>query len=172
MNKTIITGSRQNEHGASLPVVAICGRVGDQSGEVVPQGADPGNAERSMLKRITGALPWLDYPSHEVVKDGGKTIELYDIPEEDRESVLQELYLFEPCPRLDDTLFDRHEGRPFQVRDFLVVREDDSNFVVSPYYLHSGGTILDWIPLDRMEPDTDDELEDDNNNNNDNGEED
>lgn len=170
MNKTIITGSRQNEHGASLPVVAICGRVSDQSGEVVPQGADPGNAERSMLKRITGPLARLDYPSHEVVKDGGKTIELYDIPEEAREAVLQDLYIFEPCPRLDDTLFDLHEGRAFRVSDFLVVREDDSNFVVSPYYLHSGGTILDWIRLDRMEPDTDDELEDDSNN--DNGEED
>ena len=170
MNKTIVTGSRQNEHGASLPVVAICGRVSDQSGEVVPQGADPGNAERNMLKRITGPLPKLDYPSREAVKDGGKTIEVYNIPEEDREAVLQELYLFEPCPRLDDTLFDLHEGRAFRVRDFLVVREDDSNFAVSPYYLHSGGTILDWIPLDRLEPDTDDELEDDNNN--DNGEED
>ena len=43
------------------------------------------------------------------------------------------------------------------MRDFLVVREDESNFAVSPYYLHSGGTILDWIPLDRMESDTDDE---------------
>ena len=170
MNKTIITGSRQNEHGASLPVVAICGRVSDQSGESVPQGADPGNAERSMLKRITGALPRLDYPSREAVKDGGKTVEVYDIPEGDREAVLQDLYIFEPCPRLDDTLFDLHEGRAFRVRDFLVVREDDSNFAVSPYYLHSGGTILDWIPLDRLEPDTDDELE--NEYNNDNGEED
>lgn len=37
---------------------------------------------------------------------------------------------------------------PKKVRDFLVVREDESNFTVSPYYLHSGGTILDWIPLD------------------------
>ena len=174
MNKTIITGSRANDNGASLPVVAICGRVSDQSGETVPQGADPGNAERSMLTRITGALPRLDYPSHEVTKDGGKAIEVYDIPKEDREAVLQELYIFEPCPRLDDTLFDLHEGRPFQVRDFLVVREDDSNFAVSPYYLHSGGTILDWIPLDRLEPDTDDELDngDDTDNNNDNREED
>ena len=160
MNKTIITGSRQNEHGASLPVVAICGRVSDQSGEVVPQGADPGNAERSMLKRITGALPRLDYPSREAVKDGGKTIEVYDIPKEDREAVLQELYLFEPCPRLDDTLFDLHEGRAFQVRDFLVVREDDSNFAVSPYYLHSGGTDLDWVCPEQVEPVTDEEEDD------------
>ena len=165
MNKTIVTGSRQNEHGAAIPVVAITGRVSDQGGETVPQGADPGNAERSMLKRITGELPRLDYPSREVVKDGGKTIEVYDIPEKDREAVLQELYLFEPCPRLDDTRFDLHEGRAFRVSDFLVVREDDSNFVVSPYYLHSGGTILDWIRLDRMEPDTDDELENEYNNN-------
>ncbi len=166
MNKTITTGISANGNGASFPVVAICGRVSDQSGETVPQGADPGSAERSILKRVTGPLSRLDYPSHEVVKDGGKTIELYDIPEEDREAVLQELYVFYPCPRLDDTLFDLHEGRPFQVRDFLVVREDDSNFAVSPYYLHSGGTILDWIPLDRLEPDTDDELEDDIDNNN------
>ncbi|MGN0880591.1 MAG: hypothetical protein ACI4WT_14220 [Oligosphaeraceae bacterium] len=142
-----------------VAVTAITAPPEDASGKVVAAGQDPGSYERHLLTSVMGLLPRLPYPSREVVKDGGKTVEVYEIPEDAREAVLAELYPFSPAPRLDDTLFDLHEGRNFQVRDFLVVREDESNFAVSPYYLHSGGTILDWIPLDRLEPDADDDDE-------------
>ena len=58
-------------------------------------------------------------------------------------------------------LFDIHEGRWFRLGDAMVIREDDSNFAVSPYYLHSGGTDLDWVCPEQVEPVTDEEEDDD-----------
>lgn len=154
-----MSGDDERKRKQYVAVTAITAPPEDASGKVVAAGQDPGSYERHLLTSVMGLLPRLPYPAREVVKAGGKTVEVYEIPEDAREAVLAELYPFSPAPCLDDTLFDLHEGRNFQVRDFLVVREDESNFAVSPYYLHSGGTILDWIPLDRMEPDTDDDDE-------------
>ena len=155
-----MSGGDERKRKQYVAVTAITALPEDASGKVVAAGQDPGSYERHLLTSVMGLLPRLPYPTQEVVKDGGKRVEVYEIPEDARASVLAELYPFSPSPSLDDTLFDLHEGRNFQVRDFLVVREDESNFAVSPYYLHSGGTILDWIPLDRLESDTDDEDED------------
>ena len=152
-----MSGGDERKRKQYVAVTAITALPEDASGKVVAAGQDPGSYERHLLTSVMGLLPRLPYPTQEVVKDGGKRVEVYEIPEDARASVLAELYPFSPSPSLDDTLFDLHEGRNFQVRDFLVVREDNSNFAVSPYYLHSGGTILDWIPLDRLESDTDDE---------------
>ena len=143
---------------------------------------DLGGRERTLLRSLEGERDRLEYPTRTAVKGDGKTIEIYEIPSDRRIDELRSLNkliqrpgrereaAFEILPDPDTVLFDIHEGRWFRLGDAMVIREDDSNFAVSPYYLHSGGTILDWIPLDRLEPDTDDELEDDNNN--DNGEED
>lgn len=155
-----MSGGDERKRKQYVAVTAITALPEDASGKVVAAGQDPGSYERHLLTSVMGLLPRLPYPTQEVVKDGGKRVEVYEIPEDARASVLAELYPFSPSPSLDDTLFDLHEGRNFQVRDFLVVREDESNFAVSPYYLHSGGTILDWIPLDRLESDTNDEDED------------
>ena len=116
-----------------------------------------GKYERDVITRVMGLLPKLEFTTHRRRKSDGVMVDVYDIPDSKKADLLEELYPFSPSPRLDDTLFDLHEGRSFKVSDFMVVREDNSNFAVSPYYLHSGGTILDWIQMDRMEPDTDDE---------------
>ena len=116
-----------------------------------------GEYERDMITQIMGLLPKLEFATHRRRKSDGVMVDVYDIPSDRKDELLDELYPFAPAPSMDDTLFDLHEGRSFKVSDFMVVREDNSNFAVSPYYLHSGGTILDWIPLDRMESDTDDE---------------
>ena len=116
-----------------------------------------GKYERDLITKIMGLLPKLEFETHRRRKSDGVIVEVYDIPDSKKAEILAELYPFGQSPSMDDTLFDLHEGRPFKVSDFMVVREDNSNFAVSPYYLHSGGTILDWIPLDRMESDTDDE---------------
>ena len=116
-----------------------------------------GKYERDMITQIMGLLPKLELATYRLRKSDGVMVDVYDIPDDRKAELLDELYPFEPSPSMDDTLFDLHEGRSFKVSDFIVVREDNSNFAVSPYYLHSGGTILDWIPLDRMESDTDDE---------------
>ena len=116
-----------------------------------------GKYERDMITRIMGLMPKLEFQTHRRRKSDGVMVDVYDIPDDRKAEILPELYPFGPSPSMDNTLFDLHEGSSFKVSDFMVVREDNSNFAVSPYYLHSGGTILDWIPMDRMEPSTDDE---------------
>ena len=116
-----------------------------------------GKYERDTITQIMGLLQKLEFATHRRRKSDGVMVDVYDIPSDRKAELLDELYPFAPAPSMDDTLFDLHEGRSFKVSDFIVVREDNSNFAVSPYYLHSGGTILDWIPMDRMESETDDE---------------
>lgn len=107
-----------------------------------------GKYERDMITEITGLLPKMEFATRRRRKSDGVMVDVYDIPYSKKAEILAELYPFSPSPSMDDTLFDLHEGRSFKVSDFMVVREDNSNFAVSPYYLHSGGTILDWITLE------------------------
>jgi hypothetical protein len=60
--------------------------------------------------------------------------------------VLQKLYLFQDCPKLNAIRCDLHAGKKFRVVDFKVVREGGMNLLVSPYYYESGGTVIDWVP--------------------------
>lgn len=85
------------------------------------------------------------------VKVGRKTIEVYEIPDEKKEEVLASLYLTTNVPGLDEERFDLHAGKVFRVRDFLVTREDEQNYLVSPFYLEGGGTVIDWMSADVAE---------------------
>ncbi len=78
----------------------------------------------------------------------GRTVEEYIIPEEKKAEILELLYTFHPIPGLDDELFDLHESKKFIVRDFRVTWENGQNLLTSPYYPESGGTFVDWMPLD------------------------
>jgi hypothetical protein len=89
----------------------------------------------------------LPYPTRPLKVFGG-TIEEYIIPEHKKQEVLNQLYLFDPVPALDEQRFDLHEGKLFTVCEFRVVREDGKNFLVSPYYPNSGGSVIDWMPAD------------------------
>ena len=92
----------------------------------------------------------LPYPTRPLKVHGG-TVEEYIIPEDKKAEVLESLYLSVPVPSLDEELFDLHEGKRFRVRDFRVTWEKGMNFLVSPYYPSSGGSVIDWMPLDFME---------------------
>ena len=46
---------------------------------------------------------------------------------------------------MDDERIDIHTDNSFKVRDYIVTRKGDGNFLVSPYYAEAGGTVLDWI---------------------------
>ena len=107
-----------------------------------------GKYERDMITEIIGLLPQMEFVTRRRRKADGVMVDVYDIPDYRKAEMLVELYPFAPYLSMDDTLFDLHEGRSFKESDFMVVREDNSNFAVSPYYLHSGGTVLDWLPLD------------------------
>ena len=73
-------------------------------------------------------------------------MEQYLVPDEQKQEVPNQLYPFaEPAP---SEFFDLHEGKLFKVRDCMVVWENGRNFLVSPYYASSGGSVIDWLPGD------------------------
>jgi hypothetical protein len=91
----------------------------------------------------------LPFPRHvRVTDERGRVSEEYDIPLNAKKKVLREMYLFADCPKLTDTLYDLHADKKFTVVDFKVVREGGRNYLVSPYYYESGGTLIDWLPAD------------------------
>lgn len=106
-----------------------------------------GMPERQLILSVTGPQKRLDYPTKKEINSLGKEIEVYIIPQEDKQAVLEKLYFFTPVPNMDTTLFDLHQQKTFTVRDFIVTRENEGNILVSPYYLETGGTMLDWIDI-------------------------
>ncbi|MBO4620353.1 MAG: hypothetical protein J5654_09620 [Victivallales bacterium] len=104
--------------------------------------------EKSMLEIILKEAEPLPYELKELEMSDGTIEQEYDIPECDKASVLNDLYPFDPCPKLDEELFDLHEQKAFAVRDYRVIRCRKRNMVVSPYYPHSGGMVVDWMPTE------------------------
>ncbi len=88
----------------------------------------------------------LPFPTRKLQLDGGGTVEEYIIPDDQKAEVLKKLYPFTPVPGLDDLRFDLHEEKNFRVGDYRVTFEDGYNYLVSPYYASSGGTVIDWMP--------------------------
>jgi len=104
-----------------------------------------GGEEKRILRSLTGPEKELPYPRQPLLMSSGTTVEEYIIPDSDRQKVLELLFLFSPVPDLDEVMFDLHEEQPFLVRQYRVTREGNNNFLVSPYYPQSGGTVLDWV---------------------------
>lgn len=93
------------------------------------------------------ALPRLPFPTRPIGL-GTAAVEEYIIPDEERAKVLDGMYPFEPVPDLDGTMFDLHEEKPFKVRDFRVLKGKSMDYLVSPFFFSSGGTVMDWMPPD------------------------
>lgn len=114
---------------------------------------NPANAlglqERRMMMQLFGPQERLDYPTEIMKMANGCEVERYIIPEEDRQKVLDALYPFNDQPGLDDERLDIHTSRLFKVRDYLVTREGNGNFLVTPFYAEAGGTVLDWMMPDK-----------------------
>jgi hypothetical protein len=89
----------------------------------------------------------LPFPT-EPLDCGNRVVEEYVIPDDQRQWVLEALFLGEPVPSLDDVLYDLHEGKTFIVRQYRVTWEDGRNWLLSPYYPSSGGSVIDWMPAD------------------------
>ncbi|MBI3168910.1 MAG: hypothetical protein HYZ22_10550 [Chloroflexi bacterium] len=87
----------------------------------------------------------LPYPTRPMFFPNGTSVEEFIIPEEDREIVLEQLYPFSPIPKLTDIVHDIHADKDFVVREFRVTWEHGMNYLVSPYYPESGGTVIDWM---------------------------
>ena len=85
------------------------------------------------------------------VQTGLGPVEVYDIPDDKKQMVIEKLYPFRPLPDLEDEMEDIHAEKTFRVKDFMVTWEDGMNVLASPYYLEFGGTVIDWIPVDDEE---------------------
>ena len=108
----------------------------------------------------------LPYQTRPMYFPNGASVEEFIIPDEDRELVLEQIYPFSPIPELTDVMYDIHAEKTFMVKDFRVTWEHGMNFLVSPYYPESGGTVIDWWDeswdevMDELNEELDD-LEDD-----------
>jgi len=97
----------------------------------------------------------LPYTTQRMYFPNGTWVEEFIIPEEDKEIVLEQLYPFAPIPKLTDEMYDIHADKTFIVKDFRVTWEHGMNFLVSPYYPESGGTVIDWMDEDSWVDDED-----------------
>ena len=104
-----------------------------------------GLQERELLMQLFGPQDRLDYPTEILKMANGCEVEKYIIPDEDKEKVLDALYPFFDTPSLDADMLDLHTQRTFKVRDDIVTREGNGNFLVTPFYAEKGGTVLDWV---------------------------
>ena len=102
----------------------------------------------------------LPYPTRPMYFPNGISVEEFIIPDEDKEIVLKQLYPFSPIPKLTDEVEDLHSGKKFIIKDFRVTWEHGMNYLVSPYYPESGGTVIDWMDESSW---VDDEFDDDDN---------
>ena len=112
--------------------------------ELSCQGFSCGN-EKEMMDMIEIHETPLPYPTSKLRNSKGEEYESYQIPMEDKAKLLKEYYPFIPVPKMEETLLDIHENKLFTVKEFLIVREKGRNYLVSPYYPHSFGTVLDWV---------------------------
>jgi hypothetical protein len=99
-----------------------------------------------MAHQVEYSEPLLPYPLRTVQTAQGPA-KVYDIPEQKKGAVLEKLYPFIPLPSLVDEMEDIHAEKTFRVKDFMVVREGQMNFLVSPYYFESGGSVIDWVSV-------------------------
>ena len=102
--------------------------------------------EKSMLCMMVDAAPELPYPLKPLKMAYGPDEQVYDIPEDAKPGILDDLYPFCPAPSPDSEVFDLHEQRLFKFRDAQVIRHNGRNLVVSPFYSHSGGMVVDFMP--------------------------
>jgi hypothetical protein len=90
--------------------------------------------------------PRLPYPTVPRKHSGNPAIKSaeYIIPQADKEKILKEMCPFREVPKMSARLLDIEENKHFVVKDFKVVREFGRDWLVSPYYYSSGGTVIDW----------------------------
>lgn len=72
--------------------------------------------------------------------------EEYQLPLESKASFFAENSHFGNRLCMTDTVFDLHSQKFFTLSDYKVIREREINYIVSPYYLEGGGTVIDFMP--------------------------
>ena len=101
--------------------------------------------ELELMDMICPSTELLPFPLKTAERFDGKSIEIYEIPDNEKGNILKKLYPFTDVPDLKTHLYDLHQEAKFMVQDYMVIRTDGKNYLVSPYYLETGGTVLDWL---------------------------
>tara|TARA_B100000809_G_C14715064_1_gene379272 strand:+ start:34 stop:363 length:330 start_codon:yes stop_codon:yes gene_type:complete len=86
----------------------------------------------------------LDYPTKPLELTDSKVVLEYVIPMEDKQELLNKLHFGKP-QKLNEEVIDINCNKKFTVKDYKVVWENETNYVVSPYYQFSGGTLMEWV---------------------------
>jgi hypothetical protein len=92
----------------------------------------------------------LPFPTKPLILNSGTIVEEYIIPYKNKKEILKSMYPFGKVPGLTEYRIDLHCEKKFQICDFRVTREHELNYLVSPYYPESGGTVIDWMPIDYL----------------------
>jgi hypothetical protein len=96
-----------------------------------------------MLKKKSTADPRLPFKTR-IVQTSTGPVEVYIIPEEKKEEVLRQLFIYRDVPKLSKVVEDIHVGKKFKVKDYIVAREGGMNVLASPFYFEGGGAVIDW----------------------------
>ncbi len=107
---------------------------------------DVSKLERWLLGNngMNGIPKRLPFPSRRIVINDCE-IEEYMIPDDWKEHILKIMYPYKPLPALSDTFEDFCEGKRFRVRDYKVIRRYGQLWLMSPYWISSGGQVIDWV---------------------------
>jgi len=103
--------------------------------------------EKKILSQLLPEEPCLPYPLRLLPMRSGRPALEYQIPDADRQEIFDHLYPFTDNPSLDERRMDIHANKEFFIRDFKVIRENNRNMMVSPYYATRGGTVIDWLKV-------------------------
>ena len=122
--------------------------------EIKDNGEEMSFPEKMLMFTVTGPQPRLPYPLRKLETAWGKPEMEYVIPDGEKQEVLKRLYLFDGCPAFDAVMYDLHEQKMFNVRDFRVIRWNGANLLASPYFPNSGGMLVDWAEPSEQESTT------------------
>ena len=78
--------------------------------------------EKQMLCIIVKESEPLPYPLKPLKMASGPDEQVYDIPEDAKAKVFEEVWPFHGCPALDELRFDLHEQKVFKFREAQVIR--------------------------------------------------
>ena len=101
--------------------------------------------EKECIDMVVKEAERLPYPTKQMEDDVYETEELYIIPEENKKTLLYMLWPFMDRIQWDDILWDIHEEAYTYFKDCLIIRWNNRNVIVSEFYFHSGGTMLDIV---------------------------
>ena len=95
-------------------------------------------------ERVSKKLP---YPTHPLVV-GEDTCEVYEIPRDELQNAID---IVNPFPNLPLKITDRRHGfiadKNFTVSKCLIIRYKRKNFIVSPWFVENGETIMFWTKI-------------------------